>query len=157
MRQQGYVPQGQQQNDQPYQQTPRSARHNKPKKRNKRSLALLISAILGLVFFVLLVSTAFNRADEVLSKTATTAGEAGAQVGTAIGFALLVPQMATTGIAVILNAVGWGARVRGLALAGAILYCVAAVLMIINAPFLVPSIILSFVGYARLAKQKEQP
>lgn len=90
----------------------------------------------------------------MLSQAATTAEEVGVQLGTMIGAALLIPQMIATGIAVILNGVGWGIRSRGFALTGAIVYCVAAVLMIINAPFLLPSIVLSFVGYARMRKEK---
>ena len=113
---------------------------------------LLISAVLGLIFFIVLVSGTTSLTNQRLSQTATTAEEAGFQLGTMIGAALLVPQMVATGIAVILNAVGWGIRSRGFALAGAIIYCVAAVLMLINAPFLLPSIVLSFVGFAKMGK-----
>ena len=116
----------------------------------RRSIPLLISAVLGLLFVVVLMSTAFNQTDQTLSTTANTAEDVGRQLGTLIGVGMLMPQIVTSAIAVILNAVGWGTRKRGLALAGAILYCVAAVLMIFNAPFLVPSIVLSFIGYARM-------
>ena len=119
----------------------------------KRSILLLISAVLGIIFFIVLVSGTTSLTNQRLSQTATTAEEVGFQLGTMIGAALLVPQMVATGIAVILNAVGWGVRSRGFALAGAIVYCVAAVLMIVNALFLLPSIVLSFVGYAKMGKK----
>lgn len=142
--QQGYQPPYQPQPIRPVMATPRV----------KRSLLLLMSAVLGLVFFFVLVSGTFTRTDEILSQAATTAEEVGFQLGTMIGATLMIPQMIATGIAVILNGVGWGIKSRGFALAGAIVYCVAAVLMIINAPFLLPSIVLSFLGYARMRKEK---
>lgn len=122
------------------------------KKKRKRSVALLISAILGLAFFALVASRTFDLASQTLSSEAQTASDAGKQIGTIIGATILMPQIIVTGIAVIFNAVGWGTSSRGLTLTGAILYCVAAVLMVINAPFLLPSIVLSFVGYTRLKK-----
>lgn len=118
----------------------------------KRSLMLLIAAILGLIFFIVLVSQ-YAGIGSTLDKQADSAEELGFQLGTMIGAALLLPQLVASGIAVILNAVGWGIRSRGFALAGAIVYCVAAVLMIINAPFLLPSIVLSFVGFAKMGKE----
>jgi hypothetical protein len=152
---QGWQPppqQPQQGYQQPYQ--PQLIKPAMATPRVKRSLLLLISAVLGLVFFFVLVGGTFSRTDEMLSQAATTAEEVGVQLGTMIGAALLIPQMIATGIAVILNGVGWGIRSRGFALTGAIVYCVAAVLMIINAPFLLPSIVLSFVGYAKMRKEK---
>lgn len=141
---------------QPYQHgyQPQPVQATAPRESSKRSIFLLISAAIALIFLIVLVSGTFNRTDQIISKTATTAEEAGAQLGTMIGAALMVPQMIATGIAFILNAVGWGIRSRGFALAGAIVYCVAAVLMIINAPFLLPSIVLSFVGYSQMGKAK---
>ncbi len=144
------VPQAQYQQYQPVQQA-QSVPASLP--RGKRSILLLISAVLGLIFFIVLVSGTTSLTNQRLSQTATTAEEVGFQLGTMIGAALLVPQMVATGIAVILNAVGWGVRSRGFALAGAIVYCVAAVLMIVNALFLLPSIVLSFVGYAKMGKK----
>lgn len=120
--------------------------------KRKRSIVLLISLVLGSLFFVVLVSGTFSRADNTLSQTANTAEDVGRQIGTAIGAALMIPQMVVTGIAVVLNGVGWGIRSSGFSLSGAILYCVAAVLMIVNAPFLLPSIVLSFIGYSKLKK-----
>lgn len=137
---------------QPYQQQPYAP--ERPAARPRRSIPLLVSLLLGLAFTIFLMTTTFSHTDKALSQTAADAGELGAQLGTLIGAALLLPQMVVSGVAVILNGVGWGIRSRGFSLAGAILYCVAAVLMIINAPFLLPSIVLSFVGYARLEKKK---
>lgn len=119
----------------------------------KRSAFLLISFVLGALFLIILVPGIFNRTDKVVSRTANTLEDVGFQLGTVIGAALMIPQMITAGIALIMNGVGWGIRSRGFALAGAILYCVAAVMMIFNAPFLLPSIVLSFIGFARTKKQ----
>jgi uncharacterized membrane protein (DUF485 family) len=120
--------------------------------KRKRSITLLISLVLGALFFIVLVCGTFSRADSTLSRTANSMNDVGFQLGTMIGAALMIPQIIATGIAVILNGVGWGLRSSGFSLSGAIIYCVAAILMIINAPFLLPSIILSFVGYSKLKK-----
>ena len=125
-----------------------------PKVSSKRSIFLLISAAIALIFLIVLVPGTFSQADKAMSQNATTAEQVGFQLGTMLGAALIIPQMIATDIAFSLNAVGWGIRNRGCALAGAIVYCVAAVLMIINAPFLLPSIVLSFVGYSQMGKAK---
>lgn len=122
------------------------------KPRKKRSVPLLISAVLGLAFVIVLVTGATDLVSQRLSQEATTLEEVGTQLGMVIGFGLMIPQMVMSAIAVILNAVGWGTNIRGFALAGAIVYCVAAVLMITNALFLLPSIVLSFVGFAKIKK-----
>lgn len=118
--------------------------------RRKKSVLLLISFVIGLMLFLFLFINTFTRADETLSKTANTMNDVGAQLGTLIGAAMMVPQIIVAGIAVIFNGVGWGTGSRGLTLTGAILYSVSAVLMIFNAPFLLPSIALSFIGYTKL-------
>ena len=55
-------------------------------------------------------------------------------------------------VAAIFNVIAALANKRGFALVAAILYCVGAVLFLMYALFVVPSIILSFVGYAKLGK-----
>ena len=111
---------------------------------------------MGLVFFIVLVSGTTSLTNQHLCQSASIAEEAGYQLDALIGAALLLPQMIATGVAVLLNAISWGVNSRGLALSGAIVYIMAAVLMIINAPFLLPSIVLSFVGFAKLGKTGAQ-
>lgn len=156
---QGYIPP---QTKEPYQQqraVPQPQRYTAPRipretaVGKKRSVFLLISFVLGALFLIILVPGVFNQTDKVVSQTANTLEDVGFQLGTVIGAALMIPQMIATGIAVTLNVVGWVFGGRGFSLAGAILYCVAALLMIVNAPFLLPSIVLSFIGYAKLKKQ----
>ena len=156
---QGYIPP---QIKEPYQQqraVPQSHRYTAPRipretaEGKKRSIFLLISFVLGALFLIILVPGVFNQTDKVVSQTANTLEDVGFQLGTVIGAALMIPQMITAGIALIMNGVGWGIRSRGFSLAGAILYCVAAVLMIFNAPFLLPSIVLSFIGFAKTEKK----
>ena len=142
---QGYIP-----SNEPHRQATRQA--HRPAQKTKRNIQLLISCIFGVVFLVILAAGTFSRADQTLSQTAKTMEDVGFQVGTMIGAALMIPQMVLTGIAIILNAVGWGSSSRGFSLAGAIVYSVSTLLMIVNAPFLLPSIVLSFVGYAKLKK-----
>lgn len=156
---QGYIPP---QTKEPYQQqraVPQPQRYTASRIQRetavgkKRSVFLLISFVLGALFLIILVPGVFNQTDKVVSQTANTLEDVGFQLGTVIGAALMIPQMITAGIALIMNGVGWGIRSRGFSLAGAILYCVAAVLMIFNAPFLLPSIVLSFIGFAKTEKK----
>ncbi len=156
---QGYIPP---QTKEPYQQqrvVPQPHRYTASRIQRetavgkKRSVFLLISFVLGALFLIILVPGVFNQTDKVVSQTANTLEDVGFQLGTVIGAALMIPQMITAGIALIMNGVGWGIRSRGFSLAGAILYCVAAVLMIFNAPFLLPSIVLSFIGFAKTEKK----
>lgn len=137
---------------QPIQQAPVQVQRQQTIKRT-RSIPLMISFALGLLFLIVLISGTFSHADATLGKTAETMEDVGFQLGTMIGTALMIPQMIATGIAVTLNVVGWVFGGRGFSLAGAIVYCVAALLMIVNAPFLLPSIVLSFVGYSKLKNQ----
>lgn len=65
---------------------------------------------------------------------------------------LVTPHMACVTLAAIFNVIAAATNKRGFALTGAVLYCVGAVLFLMYALFVVPSIVLSFVGYARLGK-----
>lgn len=114
------------------------------KSKKKRSWALLISALLGVAYSIYIVS---------YFSGAVTGTQTGSEaVGGAIATALVTPHMICVVIAAIFNSIAALANKRGFALVGAILYCVAAVMFLMYAPFVLPSIILSFIGYARLGK-----
>ena len=88
----------------------------KPKK--KRSVLILISAIIGSLYMAYIISY-FGGVDY----DSASAGEA---IGYGIATALVMPHMAMAGLAVVFNWIGYFTRARGLVLTGAILYCVAA-------------------------------
>jgi len=69
-------------------------------------------------------------------------------IGAGIATLLVLPSMLVTWLGVIFGLVGFFTRKAGFQLTAAILYAVAAVLFIIYALFLVPSIVLGFIGYS---------
>lgn len=118
----------------------------------RRDMVLLIGAALALAWLIF----SYMSVGEVVNSVPTgdTAEALGAQVGTAIGIALLMPYFIVTALGVIFDWLGWLLNKRGFALTAAILFCVALPLGIGNAIGLIPSIVLGFVGYARLKKRQ---
>jgi hypothetical protein len=110
----------------------------------KRSIALLIAAVIGLVYGIYIISYFVG----------TTANSSSGieMVAVGIATALVLPHITCVLVALIFNIVGWAINKRGFALTAGILYSVAAVVFISYAFFVVPSIVLSFVGYAKLKK-----
>lgn len=117
------------------------------KSKKKRSVALIISAVLGVLYSIYLVS---YFGGVVFS------GSSGSEaVGGAIATALVTPHMVCVVVATIFNVIAAINNKRGFALVGAILYSVGALLFLMYAFFVVPSIILSFIGYAKLGKNAQ--
>lgn len=114
--------------------------------KQKRSKALLISAILGALYSIYLISY-FG------SGIANTTGAE--QVGASIATAIVTPHMILVVLATIFNWVSYFTNKRGFALTAGILYSVAGVIFLIYIFFVIPSIVLSFVGYANLKKINE--
>ena len=112
--------------------------------KKKRSVALTISAILGVIYSIYIIS--------YFSKAMLGSGSTAEAVGGALATALVTPHMVCAVIGAIFNVIAAIGNKRAFALVGAILYCVGAVIFLLYAAFLIPSIILSFVGYARLKK-----
>lgn len=111
--------------------------------KSKHSKALLISAILGALYSIYLICYF----------TGAIGGSEGAeQVGAARATALVTPHMVLVVLATIFNWVGYFTNKRGFALTGGILYSVSGVMFLIYIMFVIPSIVLSFVGYANLKK-----
>lgn len=110
----------------------------------KRSKALLISAIIGTLYAIYLIV--------YFGGVMSNSGDTAEAVGGAIATALVTPHMALVVLAVIFNWLGYFMNKRGFALTGGILYSVAGVMFIIYILFVVPSIVLSFVGFANLKK-----
>lgn len=115
----------------------------------KKSKCLLISAILGTLYLAYIIYYFINGV------TSTSGSE---QIGAGIATALVAPHMFLLAIAVLFNWIGWAARVRWAALTGGILYCVSGFTFLLYVFFEIPSIVLSFVGFAKMknAKAKDQ-
>ncbi|HHX72420.1 MAG TPA: hypothetical protein GX701_05770 [Clostridiales bacterium] len=112
----------------------------------KKNKLLLASAILGTAYLFYIVYYFFN--------SVMTASDPLEAIGAGIATALVAPHMFILLLAVIFNWIGWSINATWSALTGAILYCVSAFLFLIYTPFLVLQIIFSFVGFAKVRKQK---
>lgn len=107
----------------------------------KRSKLLLISAIIGTLYSIYIVTYFAGIGGE---------GDAATAIGGAIATALVMPHMILVVLATIFNWLGYFGNKRGFALTGAILYTVAGVVFPLYLMFVVPSLVLSFVGFAKL-------
>jgi hypothetical protein len=110
----------------------------------KKSKTLIISAILGIIYSVYLIS--------YFSGAISGTGSSTEALGGALATALVTPHMICIVLATIFNTVGAIFNKSGFALTGAILYCVGGVLFIMYIPFVIPMIVLSFIGYGRVKK-----
>ncbi len=110
----------------------------------KRSKILIISSILGVLYSIFLL---VNFGGAIFG--ASSDAEA---VGGAIATALVTPHMICVVLATIFNVIAAIQSKSGLALTGAILYTVSGVLFLMYIPFVIPMIILSFIGYAKVKK-----
>lgn len=120
-------------------------------KRGKDKM-LLISAIISTAW--LIISFCIIRG--ALSAAPVGASEAeqlGYQIGTAMAAAMLVPFLVITAIGAIFNWCAWGTGKKGLALTAGILFSVSLIFGFSYALGVIPCVVLSFVGYARLKKK----
>ena len=114
----------------------------------KGNVFLFISAIIGLAYSIYLIiyfGGAFFSTE--------TAEEA---FGNALATALITPHLISVAAAAIFNTVAALADKRWAALVGAILYCVSALLFPLYMFIVIPSVILSFIGFVRFGKQNKQ-
>lgn len=118
-----------------------------------RNILLLISLILALIYVIAQIANVNSASNALSTANPETAEELGYSIGTAIGVGLLMPNIILTSIAVIFNAVAWFMSAKWATLTAAILYVVGGVLGFSNFFFLLPSLILCFVAYAKMKKR----
>ena len=111
-----------------------------------KSKCLLVSALLGTLYAIYIISHFFGG-------VASTDGAE--QVGAAIATALVLPHIITLVLAIIFNWVAFAANIKGMAIATGILYSVSGVIFILYFLFLVPMIVLSFIGVSKISKIKK--
>jgi hypothetical protein len=112
----------------------------------RRSKASFFGALLGVAYAVYSVVYWSGAAD------ATSSDDLGEAIGAGLALAFVFPHMVVTVIGAIFAVIGFFTRSTGLTLTGAILFSSAALLFLLYAAFLIPSIILGFVGYANQKK-----
>lgn len=115
--------------------------------KKKRSILLLLSAIIGVLYIAYSISY-WTGANTGNTSTTTV-------IGAGLATALVFPHLICAGLAVIFNILGWTMNHRGFALTGAILYAVSMLLFPFYFMFVLLEAILSFVGFARLKKINE--
>ena len=110
----------------------------------KRSKLLLVSAIIGTLYVIYLISyfTGINS---------DPSGDSEA-IGSALATAMVAPHMVLIGIAVIFNWLGFCLNARWAALVAGILYAVGMVLFIMYFMFVIVEMIMCFVAYGKMKK-----
>lgn len=73
-------------------------------------------------------------------------------IGGAIATALVTPHMLFLGLGAVFSWVGFFFKKSWAALVAAILYCVGAMLFLMYSMFVIPMIILGFIGYSKQKK-----
>lgn len=113
-----------------------------------KSKALLVSLVIGALYAIYLIVYFVG----IMTSSSDGAEAAGAGIATI----LVTPHLVLIILAVIFNALGYFQNRSGFALTGGILYCVAAGVFLIYAPFCIIEIIFSFVGYSKVKKINKQ-
>lgn len=116
-----------------------------------RSKTLFISALLGTLYALYLI---------VYFSGAISESDGAEQVGASIAAVLVAPHMALVVLAVIFNWVGFFINKSWGALTAGILYSVAGVVFLLYIVFVIPMIVLSFVGMSmvsKINKKKSEP
>lgn len=117
-------------------------------KKPHRSICLLLSFLLGAVYFGYLVA---HFGGGLLEAAAV---DEWATLGTALAGALVLPHIVLVFLAVLFTFFGWLFRNKGFALTGAILYAVAGIAFTLYFVFIVVQMVLSFVGFALMNREK---
>lgn len=108
----------------------------------KRSKLLLVSWILGAIYLIYILIYFWKNF--INSETSAEI------LGSGIALFLVAPHMFFVFLALIFNIIGWSSSKQWAALTGGILYSVAAIVFMLYCFFVIPSIVLSFVGFATL-------
>lgn len=108
-----------------------------------RSKVLFACALVATIYVIYLISYFGSAMGDMNSAE---------EIGGAIATALVTPHMIIIGIGAIFSWIGFFLKKAWGALVGAILYCVGALLFMLYLIFVIPLIILGFVGYVNQKK-----
>ncbi len=107
---------------------------------NQRSKAFFTSTLLASLYLIYVISYFLSIQGK---------GDTAEQIGSGLAAALVTPHMVVLGIGVIFGWLAFGLKSSGFALTASILFTVAGVMFIPYIFFVIPSMILGFVGYAK--------
>jgi len=108
---------------------------------------MFTSAILGSLYLIYIVYYFFNE-------VGTTQGAE--QMGAALATTVVLPHIVLLALAVIMNWVGFFMNVKWGAISAGVLYSVSGVIFLLYIIFVIPMIILSFVGVSKIGKIKNK-
>ena len=111
----------------------------------KRSILLLIAAIIGTAYAIYLVTYFGNGA--------ASGGTDAEVIGRGIATLLVLPHIVLTIVATIFAWLGFFFKFKWAALVAGICYAVAMVCFLMYFMFVIVEMILSFIAYARMKKQ----
>ncbi|GHU77880.1 hypothetical protein AGMMS49992_27050 [Clostridia bacterium] len=124
------------------------ARHTKERKR--RSVLLLISAVLGVVYAIYITQYWIGLGSTLSSSNFAES------FGSAIILAVIEPHAIAVIFAALFNISGWLFRLRWLGIIAGILYIVAALQFTANAPYVIVQPVLCFVAFAKMTQAKRK-
>lgn len=111
------------------------------------NVLFIIAGVLGAAYAVYLST--------YMAQAGSSSGSAAERAGAAIALALMTPHLVLVITAVVLNTITIFTNNTVLALLTAIAYSVAAVVFLLYIMFVIPSIVLSWIGFAQLRKRKQ--
>lgn len=108
---------------------------------------VITSAVLGSAYVIYLMTYMAGSVDQ--------GGSSAEKAGVAIALTLMTPHLVLVLTAVILNIVTVFTNSPIVALLTAIFYSIAALVFLLYILFVIPSIVLSWIGYTQLRKRKQ--
>jgi hypothetical protein len=123
-----------------------------------RNLLLFISLVIALIYAIAQANILTAATNAVNTSAMETAEEIGTAIGMSIGVAMLTPHVILVFVALIFNVIAWIMSASWSALTAAIIFIVAAVLGVIGGNFLfvIPSIVLCFIGRSQLNRGRSR-
>lgn len=114
-----------------------------------RSKVLIISSILGVAYSLYLIFYFSGTMSGDVSDTEA--------IGGALATLLVTPHIVMVMLSTLFNILAVTLKKVGFALTSGILFSVSGILLPLYLPFVIPMIVLSFVGYAKMKKYKNSP
>ena len=114
------------------------------KTKKKKSIWLLISAILGSLYFIYGIT--------YFSNLIRDSGDGFEMLGSAMALDMVMPHFLMVFLGALFNWLSWAMSNKALALTGAIMYCVSIAMFPMYTMYVIAHVILSFIGFVRMKK-----
>lgn len=111
-----------------------------------RSKSLFVGTLIALAYTIYIIGYMASTGDAVSSEDSAEA------VGTGLAMLLILPHVTLTVVGTLFGVIAFFSKKAGFALTAGIIWAVAAATFILYAAFLIPSIVLGFVGYTAQKK-----